>query len=393
MKKLKLMTTPLPHDVKLMFCGGSTGGHLFPALAVFEEVQRRSPNASASFLSTGRPTERAILEREQIPLHVVDGINGTELIRRFWSAPWKLYKAIRAAKQYLEEVQPDCVIGCGGYASVPGILAARWLKLPVLLMEQNLIPGRATSFLSRFACGVCVAFSETIDQLPKSACSVWTGNPVRREITQLAECHGSEHLNETVLVLGGSQGSSALTKAVLELVETQPELFRNHRVILQTGNHAAGTNNDPANHNNGVECVPFLDDVAAAYREAAIIICRSGATTLAEVACAGVAGIAVPIPGSVRDHQLLNARWYDERGAMKMVEQPSQSDASGHGPFVDELSRAVGTLLPEMQSRKQMEQRLRELAIPDAARKVVDVIENRIARAVENSTPVESYPA
>lgn len=357
-----------PKLKSIVFCGGGSGGHLYPAIAIVEEISLRDPDCEFHFLTTGRDVEQRILADLTCSHSVHATVTARDVIRHPFASIKNLWSGYQHAREQLIERKPDCVIGCGGFGSVPGVLAARRLGVPILLLEQNVIPGRATSFLSRIACGTCVSFAETKALLPRAACTVWTGNPVRREIANLQPKAGTK--SPTLLVLGGSQGAHAINQAVVKLVARERELFHDWRVIHQTGVTDADHVHDAyASIEQDSEVHPYMTDMASAYRDAELIVSRAGATSLAEISCAGIPAILIPYPHAAGNHQEKNAEWYVERHAAEMVLQPKLDQ---------DFASVVGRLMSDEERRTKMGSMAKEISLPNAAQMVVNVLRKRL---------------
>lgn len=350
------MTTPL-----YVFAGGGTGGHLFPGIAVAERLVEREPDARVLFLGTDRPIEREILSEtafEHLPI-VREGQGGS------WQRAVAMMRAYRDAVGRLRNDRPRAVIGCGGGASVPPVLAARRLRIPVFLLEQNVIPGRATRLLSRFDTTVCLTYPESQPLLPKSAHSRVTGNPVRQAIAELAtaprdDADGSHR--PTLLVLGGSQGAHAINQAVLSVAEDARQFLNGWRVIHQTGERDVDDVR-AAYQRLGINAVvePFFEDLVPHYRNSHMVVSRAGGTTLSEVACAGLPAILVPYPHAMDDHQTANANVFVREEAAFVI--PSLDTSYQQSVF----SRLLVQSLSNPELRNNMAQNMRSLARPQAA--------------------------
>lgn len=353
----------------IVFCGGGSGGHLYPAIAIMQEIELRSPECQFHFLTTGRDVEQSILSNLKCSHSAYDSVTSRDLFKNPFTAIKRLWSGYRHAIDRFSQHRPDCVIGCGGYGSVPGVLAAKRLGIPVLLLEQNLIPGRATSLLSRIACGTCVSFAETKTLLPRKACSVWTGNPVRREIAELKPDPDSKA--NTILILGGSQGAHAINKAMEEIITNERELFHDWFVIHQTGvtdAEAVRQAYEQAGQTARVDA--YIDDMAEVYRKANLVVSRAGATSLAEISCIGLPAILVPYPHAAANHQVHNAEWYVERHAARMILQES---------LTSELKSVLTEVVRDETQRETMSKMMREVSLPTAAQMVVSVLLKRIA--------------
>lgn len=369
----------------IVFAGGGTGGHLLPGLAVAAELVSRG-NCQISFVGTNRSVEQQILARtgyEHVDLPVSPLNTAFRNPFRFFVNHFRAYWKGRT---FLRETKPALVIGLGGMASVPVILEASRLKLPVMLLEQNIVCGKANHFLLGRADVICSSFPDTIwnrsqieaRQKPRV---VVTGNPVRTEIRRLAEStqeftpRGKDD-EFVILVLGGSQGAVSVNSAMIEMLErSQDQLPETVRVVHQTGEKDfarvekayAGLVDSVPGLNVTVQ--PFFDDLSEWYARANLVISRSGATTLAELACAGCPTILIPYPGSVNEHQLLNARYFEQHGAAAIVEQCPDSEQTA-----SRLQEAVFKLLFDEGQRIQMAGSMRLLASPEAASRVAEEV-------------------
>lgn len=299
---------------------GGTGGHVFPALAVAHYLAGQG--VRIHWLGT-----RAGIEADLVPRHGFDitylevsGVRG-QGIKRLLTAPFKLVFAVLKAVSVMRKVQADCVIGLGGYVTGPGGVAARLSGRRLVIHEQNAIAGFTNRMLAKIADRILLAFPRALPASPKVD---WVGNPVRVEIAALpapAERFATRAGRIRVLVLGGSQGAVALNELVPEAFALLPENAR-----PQISHQAGKKNFEKAEARYkalGVqaEVLPFIDDMSAAYGWADLVICRSGALTVSEIAAAGVASLLIPFPFAVDDHQTANARFLSDAGAALLFQQ------------------------------------------------------------------------
>jgi len=301
----------------IMVMAGGTGGHVFPALA----VARWLADAGYRIVWIGNPTG---MEAELVPKHGFEmawlsfgGLRGKGLVTKLL-LPVRLLVAFAQAIAILRRYKPKAVAGFGGYISFPAGMMAVLLGMPLMLHEQNAIAGLSNKVLAGVADRVMTAFPDT---LPKAE---WTGNPVRREITRLPappERYAGRSGPLNILVVGGSLGAQALNEAVPRALALIPEVLR-PRVTHQAGaRNIEALRTAYAQAGVAVNAVPFIDDMAKAYAAADLVICRAGAMTVAEVACAGLAALFVPFPFAVDDHQTANARFLADSGAALLVQQ------------------------------------------------------------------------
>lgn len=366
-----------------LFTGGGTGGHLFPGIAVARELRHRHPDSQITFVGSNREIESAIVVASQFEHRILPVEPLPMLKRNPVRFLWRNFCAGREANRLIRDLNPDAVIGLGGFASAPVVWAASRNKVPVILLEQNVIPGRATRWLSRFAKQVCVSFDQTRVRLPHRCQVVVTGNPVSDEIAalgrlELAQAPPGVGPNQKghVLVLGGSQGADSLNQAVLSAVRQSPQTFSGWTIVHQTGPRQADETRS-AYQQKGIiaEVAPFFSDVSARYATASVVISRAGATTLAELTCVGRPMILVPFPHAADNHQLANAQFYNDHDCAIIVEHAATAIETGA-----KLERAFRELADDPARRTQMMTAAKRLARPDAAQAIADLIDSTIGR-------------
>ncbi len=341
-----------------MIAGGGTGGHLFPGLAVAQGVLARG--GEVLFVGCGRKIEALALA--QVPFAVetikAEGVLG----RPVWAklrALVRMGAAVRAARHILRRFGPQGVLGVGGYASVPVLLAARLLGIPCAIHEQNSIPGLANRFLARLAARVFVSFAEAQEFFPAQKV-IHTGNPIRQELLRRFP---REHKGLGLLITGGSQGARALNRLMLEVVPRLSQAFPGLFVIHQTGfaDHQEVAR-VYAQKKVQARVLPFIEDMAWAYAQADLVVCRAGATTIAELCALGKPAVYIPFPYATHGHQERNAAVVVARGAGVMFREKGLSP--------EQLYQAVADLLANPDRRRQMAQAARQI-FPEAP---VDII-------------------
>ncbi|WP_252255438.1 undecaprenyldiphospho-muramoylpentapeptide beta-N-acetylglucosaminyltransferase [Lysobacter capsici] len=348
----------------VMILAGGTGGHIFPGLAVAKALLAR--NVPVSWLGADGGMETRLVPQHGIEIDTIaiSGVRGKGLATLL-RAPFRLAASVRAAQRVLRAREPRAVISFGGYAAGPGGLAARLAGVPLIVHEQNRAPGMTNRVLSRFARRVLTGFPDTFPGGQEEV----VGNPVRAEIAavappaqRFAERSGPLRL----LVLGGSQGARALNQAVPAAIAGL-----RGRVPCEV-RHQSGeklrADAELAYANAGViaSVEPFIADMAAAYAWADLVVCRSGALTLAELCAVGVGSVLVPFPQAVDDHQTKNARFLVDRGAAQLLPQAGD-DLGARLSATIEILAERGVLL-------QMADAARSLARPDAADRVAQIV-------------------
>jgi UDP-N-acetylglucosamine--N-acetylmuramyl-(pentapeptide) pyrophosphoryl-undecaprenol N-acetylglucosamine transferase len=360
-----------------IFAGGGTGGHLFPGIAVAEELKRRDDSARFVFVGSPRALETQILDDHGFAHEPLRSEPLPTLKRNPVRFFWRNWKALQQAKRLLNDLRPTAIIGLGGYASAPVVWAARRRRIPVILLEQNVIPGRTTRWLSRFVSAVCLPFEESRSLLPRVNEVFVTGNPVRIPIATIAQSDLSElpqmshrTAKPELLILGGSQGADSLNEAVLGAVAKVREKLRGWELFHQSGPRQADCiRKSYMEFHLQATVEPFFSDMPRRYSNASLVISRAGATTLAELACGGIPMILLPFPHAMDDHQRANARLFADRNAAIVVEHASNFDST-----VDALARVLSQLIDDLDRRKQMAIAARQLANRAAAQNVVNVI-------------------
>ena len=292
-----------------IFAGGGTGGHLFPGIAVAQELQQREPDSRMLFVGSDRDLEQSILarydlEHRSLPVESLRTLTRRPLrfLRRNWQA-W------RSARQLIRDEQPAVVIGLGGYASAPIVWTAARARIPVVLLEQNVIPGRTTRWLARSAAVVCISFPEATSRLPSLVRVEVTGNPLRREIADLhANSAVATVSQRELLVLGGSQGADSLNETATAAAQILRDELSTWRIFHQAGPRQVEEVRGVYKSLSLVATVqPFFDDMAERYRAASVVVSRAGATTLAELTCCGLPMVLLPYPHAADNHQLANS--------------------------------------------------------------------------------------
>ena len=352
--------------MRVVIAGGGTGGHLYPGIAVARELLSRQPDAVISFAGTANGIEARVIPREGFALDLIRsaGVKGKSMASRARGAAlvpiglldaWRIVTARR----------PDLVIGVGGYSSGPVVLVAALRGVATMLMEQNAVPGLTNRILARYVRAAAVSFESTREFFGSKA--FISGNPVRPEFIDAA---GSKESSRDaaitrLLVFGGSQGAHAINMAMVEaatrLAAEGTHLRLTHQTgerdveIVRTAYRAAGL---------AADVEPFLHDMGRQLGQADLIVCRAGATTLAEITAAGKAAILIPLPTATDDHQRRNAEALVAAGAADLLLQRDLDGAA--------IAGRIMALAADETRRRRMAAAARTFARPDAARVIVD---------------------
>ncbi len=358
-------------SLTVLVMAGGTGGHVFPALAVAEELRARGH--SIHWLGTARGIEMRLVPAANIPLHLikVEGVRGRGVTGLF-KAPFLISYALGQAIRLMRKVNPDVVIGFGGFASGPGGMAAKILSKPLIIHEQNAVAGTTNRLLAKVATRVLAAFPDAFSSVPEKSVQV-VGNPVRNNIHGLADvttrynARAEKNSPAQLLILGGSLGAKAINELVPEALAQLPRESR-PLVWHQAGkNHSDATTALYMQHQVNAKVDAFVEDMAAAYAWADLVICRAGALTVSELTAAGVAAMLIPLPSAIDDHQTYNAMHLSSVGAGISLVQKELTAAK--------LAALLSTELADRQHLLSMAEKAQQLAMPYAAAQVADICE------------------
>jgi UDP-N-acetylglucosamine--N-acetylmuramyl-(pentapeptide) pyrophosphoryl-undecaprenol N-acetylglucosamine transferase len=349
---------------QVVIAGGGTGGHLYPGIALARALMRHDMDIEISFVGTQKGIEAKVLPREGFALKTIlsAGLLGKKKIAR-WVSWFKLPIGTAQSMCFLIRKRPGLVVGVGGYASGPLVLSAWILRIPILIHEQNSIPGMTNKWLGKIADKIAVSFKESSGAFPKDKVEV-TGNMIREEFCQPKEDAPEKREGPfRVLVLGGSQGAHSINMAMVEALESLSEKKGDLHITHQTGEADYETVSKIYEESKfSSDIRPFIDDMADQYKKASLVICRAGATTLAEVTACGKMSVLVPFPHAAHNHQEKNARILEAANAGELV-----LDEELSGP------RIAGSILQAMEEPERlevMEENSYKLGNRDATEKV-----------------------
>lgn len=361
---------------RVIISGGGTGGHIFPAIAIADEIKRKFPQCDILFVGA-----EGKMEMEKVPAagYKIVGLPIAGLQRRITVQnlvlPFKLLSSLMKARKVVKEFDPQVAIGVGGYASGPTLQMANALKIPTVIQEQNSFPGKTNKWLAAKAAKICVAYEGLERFFPPSKIAV-TGNPVRLEVTKIegkkdkALAHfGLSEAKKTVLVIGGSLGAKTLNDAMDEGVQKLAE--NNIQVIWQCGKYYADAllNKWKDRLPDGVWLNPFIFEMDLAYAAADIVVSRAGAISVSELCLVKKPVILVPSPNVAEDHQTKNAMALVNKGAARLVK-----DTEARSVLANEILQLAGN--PEAQ--KGLSDAIETLAKPNATQDIVQEIVNVI---------------
>lgn len=345
--------------MRVILAGGGTGGHVIPALAIAQELRSRY-HAQVLFVGTQRGIETRLVPAAGFQLHLIQvgALNRVDLATRLKTV-LDLPRAFMESAKLIREFRPDVMIGVGGYASGPAMLTAAMMSVPTIAFEPNVVPGFANRMVAPMVSAAAVHFEATCHYFRN--CHV-TGVPVRQEFFHVPT--RSKDARPTLLVFGGSQGAHAINQAVLDALPRLMEAVPGIHLIHQTGERDYVSAQEVYLRTMiSAEASPFIDDMPGAFARADLLVCRSGASTVAEITAAGKPAIFVPLPTAADDHQTQNAVTLVDGGAARLLPQSELSS--------DRLVNEIAELLRDRPQLAAMAEAARRFAHPDAAARIV----------------------
>ena len=320
---------------RIMIMAGGTGGHIFPALAVAKQLSKEGWDVF--WLGTHNGLESKIIPANQITIDwlPVTGIRGKNWFAKI-KAIYNLGNACLHARKILQKRQPHVVLGMGGFVSAPGGLMAKMLKIPLVIHEQNRVPGTANRLLAKIANRVLEAFPNSFEKNIKAE---YTGNPLREEFINQHKQKKlkTSNISKKILIVGGSQGAQILNQIVPKAIAQFANIIVQHQsgsaMLEEVTNHYQSLAVD-------AKVNDFIDDIAAAYQWADLVICRAGAMTISELSAMSKPAILIPLPNAIDDHQTLNARYLSEAGAAILLPQKQLTVES----LIEKITHAINNL-------------------------------------------------
>ncbi|MHC4663808.1 MAG: undecaprenyldiphospho-muramoylpentapeptide beta-N-acetylglucosaminyltransferase [Planctomycetota bacterium] len=367
------------------FAGGGTGGHMFPGIAVAKEIQKRDSGAEIVFISTGRDLEGRLLERLDCRTESLPAAPFTIKPWKIHELLWRTFEGVRRATRVLRKRRVGAVIGLGGYGSIAPAIAARRMRIPLFLLEQNAVPGKANRLSSLWAHSVFVQWESAARMFSGKARVINAGNPTQRlrrnDVFKPYPHFGLTPWRRTLLIMGGSQGALGLNRKIYEAIPILKKFAHDIQIIHLTG----GKGNAElvkAYGDSNIRAVvkPFIHEMTKAYAVADLVISRAGGTSISEITSLGLPAILVPFPAAAHNHQVLNAAEMAKAGAALVIEE--------HELAPEMLAKVIAGTLYSPAALRAMKRASRSLGRPNAVRVIVDHIEEvfgiqarRLARA------------
>lgn len=370
------------NDMKVLFAGGGTGGHINPAISVANYIKERDNDFEALFIGTQRGLETKLVPAAGYKIEYIDikGFNRKQLYKNV-EVVVKLIKANKRCRQIIKEFKPDAVVCTGGYVSGPVAMAAKKMGVGALIHEQNVYPGLTVKGAQKYVDYVAVSFEETVKHMKKSEKCVVTGNPIRGEILN-ADCKTAKRTLKIaedkpfVLVFGGSLGADRINDAMIGVLES---LAKEHKFSLMFGTGdrnyekvMKSINDRAIVPDSDTQVLAYINNMHTAMAAADLVVARSGAITVSEIAALGKASILIPSPNVVRNHQEQNAREFEKANAAVVITEDMLTS--------DGLYKEIVNLTSDKNKLKAMSENVKKLAKTDALEKIYDLVVSLAAK-------------
>lgn len=353
--------------MKYIVVAGGTGGHIYPAIAIINKIKEFDKDSKFLYIGTTDRMEKDIIPNLGIEFVGIEmsGINRKNIFSNV-SVVSLFFKAVKKSRSIIKEFKPDIVIGAGGYITAPVLYAAHKENVPVLIHEQNSVPGLSNKFIGGFADRICVSLPNSVSLFPKDKV-VYTGNPRSEEIINVSKVSkssiGFSDSKKLVIIVMGSLGSITMTKKIKELI---PEFNdKDYQVLVITGKKYYDDYKD-INCSQNVKIVPFMDNLINLMKDSDLIISRAGASTIAEITAIGLPAIFVPSPYVTNNHQYKNAKELEDNGACLIVSEEDFSKES--------ILASIDKVLNDMALYDNMAKNSRKLGIDDSATRILDEV-------------------
>ncbi len=350
--------------MKLLIGGGGTGGHIYPALALARYAQAEDSTIEILFVGTEKGLESKIVPSAGFTLKTVPVRGFQRNLKQLGPVAVDLFRGLKQVSRVINEYRPDVILGTGGYVAAPLVIAGLLKGYPVVLHEQNALPGLVNRRLAPFVKRVCISFAETEKRISRFSRVFYTGNPRASEVATMSRQEGCRHFNLdpdgiNILIYGGSRGALKLNQVVTEYLK-KGLLPGAVNLIYVTGDiYYAEVSAEPGTQSQRVRLYPYLDRMPEALAAADLAVTRSGATTLAEITALGIPALLVPSPNVVNNHQYYNARLLADAGAAVLVEEKDFD--------YRRLQQELDRLLNDPSLLEEMKKKSRQMGVTDAA--------------------------
>ncbi len=353
--------------MRLLICGGGTGGHIYPALALARYALKQDSTVEILFVGTERGLESKIVPGAGFALSTIPARGYQRSLKQLAPVLKELFGGLSRAKQIIREFNPDVVLGTGGYVSAPVVLAAVLGRRPAVIHEQNALPGLANRMLAPMVSKVCLSFEESGRLFSRFSRIVLTGNPRAGEAAAACRADGVKRLGldtslKTVVIYGGSRGALKINRVMTEFLKTGRLPLKTQLVYITGEQYYQAVVDELGTLPKNVHLLPYLDEMPSVLAAADLVVTRSGATTLAEITALGLPAVLIPSPNVVNNHQYYNARLLADAGAALLIEEKDFNHFR--------LKRELDHIFSSPDTHEQMARSSRGLGIPDASERL-----------------------
>ncbi len=362
--------------MRLLISGGGTGGHIYPALAIVEDLMKQEPNSEVLYVGSQRGLENQIVPKQGLKFIALEiqGFRRSLSLENFKTLAL-FFKSVRQSKKIIRDFKPDVVIGTGGYVSGAVVYAAAKAHIPTIIHEQNSAVGLTNKFLSRYVDKIAIGFHEAADQFPAKKV-VFAGNPRAQQVANMHSDFqwsqiGLKDDEPTVLIFGGSQGAPAINSAVVAAINEFNK--RRYQVVFVTGTKrfdGVMSQLEKVKINDNIKVLPYIDNMPQVLPKVALIVGRAGATSIAEITALGIPAVLIPSPYVTADHQTKNTMSLVTRGAALMIKEPELEAKS--------LLKAVDQLMHDSTEREKMADNSKKLGVTDSADQILNLARSLI---------------
>ncbi|MEX2462466.1 MAG: undecaprenyldiphospho-muramoylpentapeptide beta-N-acetylglucosaminyltransferase [Paenibacillaceae bacterium] len=370
--------------MRIVLSGGGTGGHVYPALAIAEQILKEQPKAEFLYIGTRSGLEKDIVAKSGLPI-CFESIEITGFRRKLsldnLKTILRFFRGVHRSKQLINQFKPDVVIGTGGYVCGPVVYAAAKLGFPTMIHEQNVLPGLTNRFLSRYASCIAVSFRGSESNFPKAKYVVFTGNPRATTVSSADAAKGRASLGllsdaPLVVIVGGSRGARVINSVIVDMIPNLPRLPQVHFVCITGEAQYATTlqriNNQQSQPMKHYQIVPYIHNMPEVLAAASLIVNRAGASFLAEITALGIPSILIPSPYVTNNHQEANARWLEQEKAAEVV---LEKDLTADGLFA-----LIEKIVQDPIRSESMSKQSKRMGNPNSARLFVQEIKSLISK-------------
>ncbi len=362
--------------LKVLITAGGTGGHIYPAIAIIDKIKKMDASATFLYIGTKNRMEKDIIPNLNIEYIGIDMVGLDKNPIHCLKFGLNLLSGIKKCKKIILNFQPDIVIGVGGYVTAPVIYSASKLNVPILIHEQNSVPGKANKFLSKYANKICVSMKSSIDYFPKEKV-IYTGNPRSEEIISIPKGNkkdfGLTPAKKLVLITTGSLGASTINDMIMNLIPKVDK--KNYEILLVTGKNSFDDIKNKKCPNN-VKIVPYIENMAGILKNTDLIISRAGASTISEISALGIPSILIPSPYVANNHQYLNAIYLKNNDACYLIEEKDLNDKI--------VLDTIDKILNDKEEYKKISENAKRLGITDSSTRIYKEIKKLIKQGENN---------